>query len=54
MAYDLTVVADGHHGGEVVLRQVAGHDDTDAFYYLHHREVLVKFQSEHDGLDRRA
>jgi alkylation response protein AidB-like acyl-CoA dehydrogenase len=43
--YDLSEFQDGHPGGSVVLRQVAGQDATKAFYNLHRQEVIQKYQS---------
>lgn len=36
---------EAHPGGEVVLRQVAGQDATEAFYNLHRQEVLQQYKS---------
>jgi len=41
--YHLTDFQDAHPGGSVVLQQIAGTNATDAFYNLHRREVLTKF-----------
>ncbi|KAK4552853.1 hypothetical protein LTR86_009985 [Recurvomyces mirabilis] len=41
--YDLSDFVDAHPGGEVVLRQVAGQDATQAFYNLHRHEVLQQY-----------
>lgn len=43
--YDLSDFVDAHPGGEVVLRQVAGQDATEAFYNLHRQEVLQQYKS---------
>ncbi|CAK3948022.1 acyl- dehydrogenase [Lecanosticta acicola] len=49
-AYDLTDFVDAHPGGEVVLRQVAGQDATEAFYNLHRQEVLQQYKSLEIGI----
>jgi alkylation response protein AidB-like acyl-CoA dehydrogenase len=43
--YDASDFLDAHPGGEVVLRQVAGQDATQAFYNLHRQEVLQQYKS---------
>lgn len=43
--YDVSDFIDAHPGGEVVLRQVAGQDATEAFYNLHRHEVLQQYKS---------
>ncbi|KAK4626784.1 Acyl-CoA dehydrogenase apdG [Fulvia fulva] len=43
--YDVSDFVDAHPGGEVVLRQVAGQDATEAFYNLHRHEVLTNYKS---------
>lgn len=48
--YDLSDFVDAHPGGEVVLRQVAGQDATQAFYNLHRQEVLQQYKSLEIGI----
>ena len=43
--YDVSDFLDAHPGGEVVLRQVAGQDATEAFYNLHRHEVLQQYKA---------
>lgn len=40
----MTDFVDAHPGGEVVLKQVAGQDATEAFYNLHRHEILQNYQ----------
>ncbi|KAI5367181.1 putative cytochrome b5-like heme/steroid binding domain, acyl-CoA dehydrogenase [Septoria linicola] len=43
--YDVSDFLEAHPGGEVVLRQVAGQDATEAFYNLHRQEVLTQYKA---------
>lgn len=43
--YDVSDFLEAHPGGEVVLRQVAGQDATEAFYNLHRQQVLTQYKA---------
>lgn len=42
--FDITRFAEMHPGGELILREYAGKDATDAFYSFHRQEVIEKYE----------